>query len=343
MSQIVFLSEVFSSFSSCSRSTMNKSLTKFEDLPNEIIGEIFKCLDARDVFRCFSHLNSRLCRLTRWFDHLQLKFHLRTANGIKFNEETFPFYVHSLSVDPWINSSLNRFRNVRRLKLESPLPHILQQIKPELMNFLENLSVSYTFNMYEIVVLHDQIFSNSFQRLTSCELLEKETPLTIRRTFSTVSKITNLRVNFIDFDIFSTILSVCPNLKNLKFSLLTRSIPKKIFSKHFQLEQIFVELRSSDWLFDDENLRDFLLLLPNLKLLQLTRRRSALSIDNYDWFHSIRTELLPNLETFRFLIDFIEKNNDPNFVVFNEFLRRKSVETFDELHGDLKSACLIFK
>ena len=318
---------------------MKKISSQLEDLPNELLTDIFKYLDARDLFRSFSNLNFRLDRLIRSFDYLQLHFHLHTTNATKINEEPFPFYVYSLLVDPWININLHRFQNVRRLKLNSPLPHILEQLKPESMPFLEYLSVSYIYNMYEIVLLHDKIFSNRFQHLSACELLENESPMTIQHWQPSPS-IRTLKIELIDAEIFSIILSACPNLSVLKFSMLTKSIPSKMGPIHLNLERIVVELRDSDWLFDDLNFSQYLVCVPNLKRLEILRRRYPSHIDQYDWFHTIRKRCLPSLLDFSFSIQ--SPSDDSNFALFDERLQQTFQQEFLRLHSDLNFARLKF-
>ena len=271
---------------------------RLEDLPNELLTDIFKNLNARDLFRAFSPLNDRFNRLIRSFSYLQLMLHLETSNMIKTNDETFPFYVHTLVVDPWINFNLHQYPNVRYLTLNSPLPQVLEQLKPEIMPHLERLSVSYVFNMYEIVLLHDKIFSNRFLHLKSCHLFEQETLMTIQQWTSAPS-IRVLKTKLINATVFTTILSACPNLLVLKFNLSPFSDTPTTVQCHSNLKRMIVEMQADDWLDDDSSLHGFLACVPNLEQLDIHRKTPRQSMKdrskNYDWFASMIAVNLPRL------------------------------------------------
>src|SRR5690242_14577271 len=116
---------------------MTKYKSQFENLPNELLTDIFKNLDARNLFRGFYNLNYRLNQLIQSFQYLHLVFHMNQSNVIKTNDEIFSYYVHTLIVDPWINFNLKHFPNVHRLKLDNPIPQVLEQLKPDIMPYLE--------------------------------------------------------------------------------------------------------------------------------------------------------------------------------------------------------------
>ena len=271
---------------------------RLEDLPNELLTDVFKNLNAHDLFRAFSQLNNRFDRLIRSFSYLQLMLHLETSNMIKTNDEIFPFYVHTLVVDPWINFNLHQYPNVRCLSLNSPLPQVLEQLKPEIMPHLERLSVSYVFNMYEIVLLHDKIFSNRFLHLKSCHLFEQETLMTMQQWTSAPS-IRVLKTKLIDANVFTTILSACPNLLVLKFNLSPFSDTPTASQCHSTLKRMIVEMQADDWLDDDSSLHGFLACVPNLEQLDIHRKTSWQPVKdrstNYDWFASMIAVHLPRL------------------------------------------------
>ncbi|CAF3532293.1 unnamed protein product [Rotaria socialis] len=126
---------------------MNTHKSQLEDLPNELLSEILRNLDARDVFRAFYQVNSRFNELIQSFQHLQLTFHMNSNNFLKTNDEIFSFYVYTLIISPWINFNLQNFPRVRRLRLDNPLPKVLEQLQPNVMPHLEYLSVFYTYNI----------------------------------------------------------------------------------------------------------------------------------------------------------------------------------------------------
>jgi hypothetical protein len=283
---------------------MTKSKTQFEDLPNELLTDIFKNLDARNLFRTFYNLNYRLNQLIQSFQYLQLYFHIDSSNVLKSHDEIFSYYVHTLIVDPWINFNLKHFPNVHNLRLNSPLPKVLEQLKPDVMPYLKHLSVIYMYNMYEMVLLRERIFSNRFLNLKSCELFEKQTLMTIP-IWTQSPSIKILKTEFIDSIAYKTILLACPNLHSLKFwILLLNGIPTNI-QLHKNLKQMIIEFRESNWFYNDDNiLSGFLACVPNLEELEIHRRTYSENlkehIEDYDWLASIINYRLPLLKKLKF-------------------------------------------
>jgi hypothetical protein len=319
---------------------MTKS--KFEDLPNEILTDIFKNLDARHLFRAFYNLNYRLNQLIQSFHYLELHFHMDSINLPKSNDEIFSYYVHTLIVDPWINFNLKHFPNIHRLRLDSVLPQVLEQLKPDIMPYLEHLSVLYVYNMYEMGLLHERIFSNRFINLKSCELFEKQALMTIPNWTQSPS-INILKTDFINSTTYQTILSACPNLYFFQFSMFSlNEIPKNI-QLHKNLKQMIIEFRESNWFYDDDNILSvFLACVPNLEKLQIHRRIYSKNlkdhIENYDWLVSIINYRLPLLRKFKFYFHLLDnKTIDENILIQIE-------KDFNNLHqGQYKAQLEIIR
>ena len=289
---------------------MNKRKSRLEDLPNELLTDIFKNLNGRDLFRAIHNLNYRFNQLIQSFEHLQLVFHMNPSNVLKTNDEIFSFCIHTLIVDPWINFNLKHFPNVRHLRLNNPLPKLLEQLTPDVMPFLESLSILYTYNMYEMDLLHKKIFSNRFVHLKSCELFEKQTVLTIP-AFSQSPSIRILKTEFIDLFVYKAILSACPNLYFFKFWLHpSHRISTNILS-HKNLKRMILELQHSNWYYDDNAISEFLACVPNLEVLEVHRRNYSQNIieyfEHYDWLQSIVVCHLPILRSFKFYLSNDEK------------------------------------
>jgi hypothetical protein len=285
---------------------MTKYKSRFEDLPNELLTDIFKNLDARNLFRTFHNLNARLNQLIQSFQYLQLVFHINQSNLLKSNDEIFSYYVHTLIVDPWINVNLTQFPNVHRLQLDNPLPEILGQLKPEIMPYLEHLSVRYMFNMYEMDLLRDKIFSNRFLHLRSCELLEEKSLMT-RPNCSQSPLINILKTELIDSVVYQTILSACPNLYFLKFSMYPLNGMPTNISFHENLKRMIIDYQESDWFYaDDHILSGFLACVPNLEILEIHRKIRFQNLqqhfEQYDWLASIIHFHLPRLRKLKHVI-----------------------------------------
>jgi hypothetical protein len=285
---------------------MTKYKSCFEDLPNELLTDIFKNLDARNLFRTFHNLNNRLNQLIQSFQYLQLIFHINQANLFKSNDEIFSYYVHTLIINPWINVNLIQFPNVHCLQLDNPLPEVLAQLKPEIMPYLEHLSIRYKFNMYEMDLLRDKIFSNRFLHLKSCELLEEKTLMTKPNCIQSPS-IKILKTELIDFNIYQTILSACPNLYFLKFSIYPlNGMPTNIFC-HENLKRMIIDYQESDWYYaDDRILSGFLSCVSNLEIFEIHRNIDFENIEQrfgqYDWLASIIHIRLSRLRKFKYIV-----------------------------------------
>ncbi|CAF0798300.1 unnamed protein product [Rotaria sordida] len=322
---------------------MNKYKSQLEDLPNELLSEIFKNLDARDLFRAFNNLNNRFNQLIQSFQHLQLFFHMDVSNVLKTNDEIFSFYVYTLIVNPWINFNLQNFSNVRRLRLNNPLPKVLEQLQPNVMPYLEHLSVFYTYNMYEMVLLHEKVFSNRFLNLKSCELYEKQTLITIPHWTQSPS-IYIFKTEFIDSALYKIILSACPNLYFLKFLLYSSNrIPTNI-PLHKNLKHMIIELREFDWFYDDDIISGFLKFVPNLEQLEIHRRNYSQHvreyIEYYDWLATIINIRLPLLRKFFFNFHLSKDENLIGCIDENMIIKIKS--DFSNVHkGQYKAQLII--
>lgn len=283
---------------------MNKVKSRLEDLPNELLTDIFKLLDGRNLFRAFYNLNSRLNHLLKSFQYLQLIFHVDPTNISKPNDEIFPFYIHTLIVKSWFDFNLKYFPNVRYLKLNDPLPNLLEQVKSNIMPHLEYLSISYKYNMYEIDLLHKRIFSNHFIYLKSYEYsFEKDTLMTILDSTRSPS-IHLLKIEFIDLSVYKTILSTCPNLCFFKFWLLPSNGLMTNIQLHNNLKRMIIELKHSEWFIEDNLINEYFSCVPNLKELEIHRRNYTKNIleylEDYDWLQPSVSFHFPMLRKFKF-------------------------------------------
>lgn len=115
---------------------------QFENLPNEILIDIFQYFDARELFQIFYNLNMRLNELIKSFHHLNLRFHVELYSNNEINStHLFPYYVHTLLVGRATNINLNQFSNIYSLKLECPLKRVLAQVNSNNLPNLKHLSV----------------------------------------------------------------------------------------------------------------------------------------------------------------------------------------------------------
>ncbi|UJR32274.1 hypothetical protein I4U23_019739 [Adineta vaga] len=320
----------------------NKHQSRLEDLPNEILTTMFKYLNARDLFRSFHNLNSRFNQLIQSFQYLQLNFHMEVPTTLKTNEETFSHYVYTLIVDEWIDFNPKYFPNVRRLKLKSPIPKVLEQLKGNIMPYLEYLSVLYKYTMYETNLLHNEIFSNRFPNLFSCELYGLEGLLTIQQWKSS-PVIRILKTEQINLMIYENILRTCLNLSFLKFSMHSSNESSIDIFKHKNLKHMIVDMKQFDWSDDDNILSKFLFYVENLEQLEIHRRKYSHDIlerfQYYDWLQSIINRCSPFLRIFKFY--FYLSNDEHLRKLINENLLKQIQSDFHHVHNGQYEAQLI--
>jgi hypothetical protein len=120
----------------------------FECLPNEILIDCFQYFNARDLFQSFYNLNIHFNLLIQSFHQLKLIFHLRKPVNN-------PSFVHTLIVSAGVDVNLHQFPNIRRLKLEWPTKNELEQLRPDVLPYLEELSLVY------IGIVFNENFANS--------------------------------------------------------------------------------------------------------------------------------------------------------------------------------------
>lgn len=106
---------------------MDTDIGKFEYLPNEIIIEIFKNLDAPDVFRGFYNLNSRLNILLQSIDHCLTMVSSDTTESDD-DEIYFP-YIHTLIIKDGVGRKFDHLINVRRAILHYCSTHSMRDLK----------------------------------------------------------------------------------------------------------------------------------------------------------------------------------------------------------------------
>jgi hypothetical protein len=314
-----------------------------EDLPNELLTNIFKQLNARDLFRAFHNLNQRLNQLIHSFEYLQLRLHMTPTNVVKSNEGSFSNYVYTLIVDRWIDFNLKHFANVRRLKLIDPFPKVIEQLKANVMPNLEYLSVCDSFSMYENQLLRDEIFSNRFPKLLSCELYSQE-PLMKLVQWTQSPVIRFLRTDPLDLPVYETILKACPNLSFLRFSLHPFIGTSTTPLVHDNLTHMIISLEQPDWPDADAVLSVFLSRVPKLRQLEIHRRNYSRDIlehwQFYDWLSSTISLRLPVLRVFKF--HFYSPSDDELKKIVNVHVLDRIRDAFSSAHkGPYKAQLII--
>ena len=192
----------------------------FEDLPNEIIGEVFRYFTFDELCETFSSLNVRLDALLSSEPYLQI---------ILSKPQDFARYLalcflptlltvivdHSKKFfDPQGDSLL---RNIRCLILEQPVREQWDSIQPCHFPNLERLDLINSVFTYRTEALCRLIFSNAFPFLTTCTL--SHVRYEANNQWTTSLHLRSLHIYTLDARVYSQVLVACPNLFRLRLEL----------------------------------------------------------------------------------------------------------------------------
>ncbi|CAF0912094.1 unnamed protein product [Adineta steineri] len=314
---------------------MNNNLSCLEDLPNEILCDILKYLDASDLFRAIHNLNFRFNALIRSLQYIcltLLKFHPYETNYYK---NLMP-NIYTLKLGYKANINLNDFPNIRRLELLVPSYEQLKQLESNVCYYLEYLSIGYKHILFsnELPNLCKKIFSNGFPYLKSCDLFEPKIiyiPLTSIKSV----ELHFLRVDHITFSTYQTILLTCPNLYFLQFTIYFPWKEACFIKEHFNLQRMIIKFEDIVSLDNSFHINDYISCVPALKQLIIYQMNYAFNIKKYlkyDWFVLIINQHLPLLQQFQFHLSFI--GTKKSFQFDNKSILNHMIENFKNIHNN---------
>ena len=166
-------------------------MTRFEDLSNEVIYEIFEFLDFFHVYQSFFNLNIRFRRLITCLN-LPIKlniFSISQSNSQQYYNDIIIPYQHriaSLSITNWFSFDLNnsphhilsRFTRLETLILENIRMQTLENIFKDILS-LSNLStlviISFDYRTNSDQYLLQNISSTSIEILQT--VIDRYTPI----------------------------------------------------------------------------------------------------------------------------------------------------------------------
>lgn len=280
---------------------------KFEDLPNELMIEICKYLDAREVFQSLFNLNNRFKKLLQSFVHLQLTVSLFDCQE-KRDYEYYFLHIGTLIIERGFNLNLKYFQNLRRLILHNPKEKIFEQLKNSSLPRIEYLSITHKFLTTTIqaliIRLYENIFSKHFLHLKSCNLSDMNVEIPIQNHYQP-SSLYILKIGRIDASIYKLILSLCPNLYFFEFKNFPSATLLSNIIIHTNLKQLIIkdENELSPW--HDQFLYDYLLCVPNLQKFTIHRTNlfeKLTNYFNYNWLSTTINRSLHLLEQFNFIL-----------------------------------------
>jgi len=291
------------------------SLIRLENLPNELLTDIFKYIDARMLYQNFYNLNYRFNILLKSLTQLCLVlWPLQDDNY----DDLFASRVHTLVVHYDVIFILSRYKHVRRVVLFNSKHDQISQIMIE-GSHLETISLISPRCFYTTFNFHEMIFSNKFPHLNSCYLTTVYSPsIEVRQlSWSQSPSLHSLRISSRDSLIHVSILNACPNLYFLDLSLYQLDPTPLDIKPHRNLKRLKFILNNFTWPSDETIFETFFFLIPYLK--QLNIHRSIVlpeRIDDLLQFDSLRkilTRQLTYLEQFVYSLNLLNSDKMNRF------------------------------
>jgi hypothetical protein len=192
---------------------------RLENLPNELLIEIFEYVDLRDLFDGFGGLNKRINDLIRSLQNLSLNLQRDEPILIAL----FANQIHRLVVNTWQDINLYQFPYLHSLVLHQITGNQLRQIRSEFMPSLVYLSTSSIPEFSLMPQLAQRIFSNQMPSIQHVDLGHVHVPYL--RTWSQSPSLSSISVHSTDPTIIPFILNSSPNLIYLHVHFLMDTIP----------------------------------------------------------------------------------------------------------------------
>ena len=134
------------------------NLIRLEDLPNELISDMFEYIDARTLYHCFYNLNYRFNVLLKSLTRLCLVL-WKSSND--YYDELFASRVHTLVIHNDVVFILSQYINVRHLILFNSKHNQISQIMID-GYYLQTISLISPQCFYTTFGLHEMIFQTNF-------------------------------------------------------------------------------------------------------------------------------------------------------------------------------------
>ncbi|CAF1304528.1 unnamed protein product [Rotaria sordida] len=287
---------------------------KFELLPNEIFIEIFEFLSIFDIFYSFNQLNNYFNQLIRTiplhvnFKNIQKSIFDRFCKFLLSNSDVknqiYSLVLSNKDTSDQIKTflslfSLNEFLHLHSLTLIQVEENILQKLKL-IIPLIPQLHSFHLFDSNDIY-LTDPLTSN-------LEILSIPTLSSINK----FSSITNLTISACSLDqLFHYLFKYVPMLTYLNIQYLssyysyTTNYSNIDFMKAIHLKELII----SNFEYKFEDFKLLAKYIPKLTSLKFYGTYDLDMIDANQWEYLI-ISLLPYLDTFKFIFNYIYKPND---------------------------------
>ncbi|CAF3849172.1 unnamed protein product [Adineta steineri] len=290
--------------------TTHQNLIRLENLPNELLIDIFKYLDIRRLYRSFYNLNDRINNLLESLNQLYLVIWSLKDDHY---DDLFASRVHTLVVHFNVSYNLSRYNNVRHLVLFHSKHDQISQVMIN-GSHLETMSLISPRCFYTTFGFHEMIFSNKFPYLKSCHLTNVYSPSFQLRQLSWSQSpfLRSLHISSHDSLIHVAILNACPNLHSLHLSLFQLDHTPLDVKPHENLKKMKFILNNLIWPLDNTIFETFFCSMPYLERLIIQRSATIpemlSDLLQFDWLSKVITQHLSYLKQFIFYLHFINSN-----------------------------------
>lgn len=275
---------------------MNLDPARLEILPNELLIQICKYLDAGDIYRAFYNLNFRFNKLIQSVNELCLTLSLSddyddVDNAICFDN------ISTLIVNKNVNVTIGQFPNLRRLILHWLSDSVIDKIEYDFLPYLEYLYIDSRQSSYDCSDwgIFYKIFTNGFPQLKYISVSKMDIQPTTSIWFE-IPSINILKVGYINLSIYEKILSSCPNLSLFEFGIDRGDKILNYIKDHMNIKTSVIKMKDplARWGQCDEGM--YLPCLPNLKRLNIRIENlciiDAITLCENDWLtHMIGSDL----------------------------------------------------
>ncbi|CAF1008448.1 unnamed protein product [Rotaria sp. Silwood1] len=239
-------------------------LTLLEDLPNELIMEIFGYTKICDLSCGFWNLNQRFNQLIRSLRYLSLILTKnQTYENMLLYEQITRIVIVTLE-----NINLYSFINLRSLILNLATENHLKQIQSNILPNLVYLALPLSFDKKSTIQLASEVFSNRFTSLRFADLGIIDMPSNL--TWSQSPSLRSIRIFSPNINIIPLILQSCTQLIHFQVRITDEnpldvsSLP--VILNHPLKKLIFLQSQNSTYVYDITNI---IYLIPNIKCIDL--------------------------------------------------------------------------
>lgn len=239
-------------------------LTLYEDLPNELIIEIFTYTSTHDIGKGFWNLNQRFNQLIKSLQYLSLVINKYPINEwFLFHKQIIRLVIVTLN-----NISYESCRNLRTLKLNLANENHLKQIQSKNFPNLIYLSITISFDYSLTKQITSDVFSNQFQSLRYADLGKID--MSTLSSWSQTPSLRSITILSPNINIIPSILQSCPQLIYFKVGINDELdldlLSLTNLSNHPLKQFIFIQPSNSKFTF---NITKLFYLIPNLKSIDL--------------------------------------------------------------------------